>query len=99
MRVEVSAVFQAGLVSFEPYVKGGYERVLVGKGYQDRDVSFQQPGTAFNVRSTDGSKNIYTGGGGLNVGFGPVTVGVGYQQSIGGKRDERTFKGSLGIRW
>ncbi|MBL0338983.1 MAG: autotransporter outer membrane beta-barrel domain-containing protein [Rhodospirillaceae bacterium] len=99
VRVEVSAVFQAGLVSFEPYVKGGYERVLVGKGYQDRDVSFQQPGTAFNVRSTDGSKNIYTGGGGLNVGFGPVTVGVGYQQSIGGKRDERTFQGSLGIRW
>ena len=99
VRVEVSAVFQAGLVSFEPYVKGGYERVLVGKGYQDRDVSFQQPGTAFNVRSTDGGKNIYTGGGGLNVGFGPVTVGVGYQQSIGGKRDERTFQGSLGIRW
>ena len=97
--MEVSAVFQVGLVSFEPYVKGGYERVLVGKGYQDRDVSFQQPGTAFNVRSTDGSKNIYTGGGGLNVGFGPVTLGVGYQQSIGGKRDERTFQGSLGIRW
>jgi uncharacterized protein with beta-barrel porin domain len=99
--VKVGGVFQAGAVTFSPYVHGGYERVVMGKGYMDRDVAFvgNENGTGFNVRGTDGGKEQFKAGAGINVGFGPVVLELGYEQSVGGKRDNQMFQGGLSVRW
>ena len=99
--LKVGGVFQAGAVTFSPYVHGGYERVVMGKGYMERDVAFagNENGTGFNVRGTDGGKDQFKAGAGINVGFGPVVLELGYEQSVGGKRDNQMFQGGLSIRW
>ena len=101
VELKVGGVFQAGAVTFSPYVQGGYERVVMGKGYMERDVAFagNENGTGFNVRGTDGGKDQFKAGAGINVGFGPVVLELGYEQSVGGKRDNQMFQGGLSVRW